>query len=99
MDHRSNNVDSTLKMKQNPKSDFHRWITLKQSRCLTLKMLKSTLHNVNTTVFQRCAMSFQRCFNVDITLFQRCFSVASTPVKVIPEQICLVKSIDLHKDL
>ena len=53
MDHRSNNVDSTLKMKQNPKSDFHRWITLKQSRCLTLKMLN-----------QRCTTSIQPFFSV-----------------------------------
>ena len=37
----------------------------------------STLHNVNATVFQSCTMSFQHCFNVDMTLSQRCSNVAS----------------------
>ena len=60
--------------------------------------VKSTLHNVDATVFQYCTMSFQHCFNVDMTLSQRCFNVASTPVKAISKPIWLVKSIDLQKD-
>lgn len=28
--------------------------------------VKSTLHNVNATVFQRCAISFQRCYNITL---------------------------------
>ena len=45
--------------------------------------VRSTLNNVNASVFQRCTMSFQLCFKVDITLSQRCFNVATTSVKAI----------------
>ena len=37
VDQRWNNVDPTLKMKQNPTSDFQRCTTLIQRRCPTLK--------------------------------------------------------------
>ena len=43
--------------------------------------VKSTLYNIDAMVFQRCTTSFQRCFNVDMTLSQHCFNVASTSVK------------------
>ena len=42
-------------------------------------------------------MSFQRCFNVDMTLSQRYFNVASTSVTALSEPIWLVKSMDLQK--
>ena len=45
--------------------------------------------NVNTTIFQRYAMSFQRCFNVDMTLFRRCFNVASTLLKALSKSVWL----------
>ena len=52
----------------------------------TLKWLSSNveekLHDVGTTVFQRCTASFKRCFNVDMTLYQRCFNVVLKLVKV-----------------
>ena len=38
--------------------------------------VKSTLHTVDVTIFQSCATSFQRCFNVDMTLSQCCFNMA-----------------------
>ena len=52
--------------------------------------VKSALHNVNGTVFQRCTM-FQRCFNVDMTLSQRCFNLAFTSVKAISKPIWQMK--------
>ena len=55
----------------------------------------STLHKVNATISQHCTMSFQRCFNVDMTLSQHCFNVASTSVKAVSKPIWLVKSMDL----
>ena len=58
---------------------------------------KSTLYNVNATVFQRCKMSFHRCFNVDMTLSQSCFNVASMSIKAISKPIRLVKSMNLQK--
>ena len=60
------------------------------------KNVKSTLHNVNATVFQCCTMSFQCCFNV-MTLSQRCFNVALTSFKAVSKPIWLVKSMDLQK--
>ena len=58
---RCSNVDRTLKMKQNPTSDFQLWTTLIQHRCPTLKQRWinvaqcrynrfSTLHNVVSTL-------------------------------------------------
>ena len=46
---RWNNVDPTLKMKQNPTSDFQRCTTLIQRQCPTLKQRQN---NVDTTFFQ-----------------------------------------------
>lgn len=51
----------------------------------------STLHNTDTKWKQRCTTSFERYFNVDITLLQRFFNVAST----ISKPICLVISMCL----
>ena len=42
-------------------------------------------------------MSFQSCFNIDMTLSQRCFNVASVSVKAILKPIWLVKNMDLWK--
>ena len=51
-----NNVDPTLKMKQNPKSDFQRCTTLIQRQCPTLKQRRNNVaqrwYNVDTTLFQ-----------------------------------------------
>ena len=51
-----NNVDLTLKMKQNPTSDFQRRTTLIQRRCPTLKQRRNNVaqrwYNVDTTFFQ-----------------------------------------------
>ena len=92
------NIDTTLKMKQYPKSDFQCCTILIQCWCPTLKQHKSTLHNIDATVFQHCKMLFQRCFNVDMTFSQRCFNVTLTSVKGISTPIWLVKSMDLQKD-
>ena len=51
-----NNVDRTLRMKQNPTSDFQRCTTLIQRQCLTLKQRRN-----NVT---------QRWYNIDTTLFE-----------------------------
>ena len=98
VNHHSNNVDKTLKMKENPKSDFQCCTTMIQCRVQRWNNVKSTLHNVNAIFFRRCTMSFQRCFNVDMTLSQRCFNVVSTSVKAISKPLWLVKSTDLQKD-
>ena len=44
--------------------------------------VEEKLHDVGTTVFQRCRTFFKRCFNVDMTLYQRCFNVVLKLVKV-----------------
>ena len=49
VDQRWNNVDRTLKMKQNPTSDFQRCTTLIQRRCATLKQ---RWYNFISTLFQ-----------------------------------------------
>ena len=49
VDQRWNNVDPTLKMKQNLTSDFQRYTTLIQRQSLTLKQ---RWYNVDTTLFQ-----------------------------------------------
>ena len=51
VDQRWNNVDLTLRMKQNPTSDFQRCTTLIQRRCATLKQ---RWNNVDTTLSQLC---------------------------------------------
>ena len=51
VDQRWNNVDPTLKMKQNPTSDSQRCTTLIQRQCPTLKQLRN---NVTSTMYQRC---------------------------------------------
>ena len=63
LDQRWNNVDPTLKMKQNPKSDFQRCTTLIQRQCPTLKQRRNN-------VTQRRNNVAQRWYNVDTTLFQ-----------------------------
>ena len=56
VDQRWNNVDPTLKMKQNPMSDFQRCTTLIQRQCPTLKQRRNNVaqrwYNVDTTLFQ-----------------------------------------------
>ena len=56
--------------------------------------VKSTLHNVNATVFQHCIMSFQRCFNLKMTLSRPCVKVTSA-IKLYKNQIWLGKSMGL----
>ena len=81
VDQRWNNVDPTLKMKQNPTSDFQRRTTLIQRRCPTLK---KRWNNVETTLH-----------NVGKMLIQRCLHLASTFVKNILNPIGLVMIMDL----
>ena len=68
--------DSTLKMKQNPMSDFQHRTTLIQQRCTKLK--------------QRCTTSIQCCFNVDMTLSHYYFRLASLSVKAFWKPIWLM---------
>ena len=63
VDQRWNNVDPTLKMKQNPTSDFQRCTTLIQRQCATLKQRQN-----NVTLRQNNVA--QRWCNADTTLFQ-----------------------------
>ena len=49
---RWNNVDPTLKMKQNPTLDFQRYTMLIQRRCATLKQ---RWNNIDTTLSQLCS--------------------------------------------
>ena len=54
VDQRWNNVDPTLKMKQNPMSDFQlaqRWYNVSAWHW---NNVETTLHNVGTTMIQRC---------------------------------------------
>ena len=44
-----------------------------------------------------CTLSFQHCFNNDMTLSQRRLNMAPTSVKAISKPIWLVKSMDLQK--
>ena len=85
VDQRWNNVDLTLKMKQNLTSDFHRCITLMQHQCTTL--LKKFP--------QRRIKLSQRCFKVDMTLSQPCFNVVSTLVKAISNPIPLAINMEV----
>ena len=71
-----NNVDPTLKMKQNPTSDFQRSATLIQRQSPKLK--------------QRWNNVTQRRSNVGTKLIQRCFNLASTLVKTILNPVGLV---------
>ena len=56
VDQRWNNVDPTLKMKQNPTSDFQRCTTLIQRQCPTLKQRRNNVtqrrNSVDTMLFQ-----------------------------------------------
>ena len=67
LDQRWNDINRTLKMKQNPTSDFQRFTTLIQCQCTTLKQHRNNVTNVETTLQ-----------NVVTTLIQRCFNLAST---------------------
>ena len=84
VDQHSNNVDPTLKMKQNLTSDFQRYTKLIQRRCPTL-------------IQRRCPTFKQRWNKIDTTLSQRFFNVASSLVKAISKPVGLVISTDLHK--
>ena len=57
-DQRWNNVDPTLKMKQNPTSDFQRCTTLIQRRCPTSKQ---RWYNFISTLFQR-VLNFSKSY-------------------------------------
>ena len=87
VDQRWNNVDTTLKMKQNPTSDFQRCTTWIQRESPTMKKRRTALHNVQTTLP-----------NVGTTLVQRCFNLASTLVKAILNPIGLVMVMVLQID-
>ena len=63
VDQRWNNVDSTLKMKQNPTLEFQRCTTLIQRQCPKLKQRRND-------VTQRQSNVAQRWYNVDTTFFQ-----------------------------
>ena len=63
VDQRWNNVDPTLKMKQNPTSDFQRCTTLIQLQCPTLKQRRNNVTQCRNNVAQHW-------YNVDATLFQ-----------------------------
>ena len=84
VDQRGNNVDPTLKTKENPTSYFQRCTTLIQRQCPTLNNVETTLHNVETTLH-----------NVDTTLIQSFFNLATTLVKAILNPIGLVTIMDL----
>ena len=62
-DQRWNNVDPTLKMKQNPTSDFQRCTTLIKRQCPTLKQRRNNVTQCRNNVAQRW-------YDVDTTLFQ-----------------------------
>ena len=98
VDQRSNNVDWTLKMKQNPTSDFQRCTSRYNVGVRPWNNVESTLHNVDTIAFKHCTTLFLRCFNDDVALSQSCFNVASTSVKAISKSIWLVKKMDFQKD-
>ena len=87
VDQRWNNVDTTLKMKQNPTSDFQRCTTWIQRESPTMKKRRTALHNVQTTLP-----------NVGTTLVQRFFNPASTLVKAILNPIGLVMVMVLQID-
>ena len=70
LDNCSNNVDITLKMKQNPKSVFPRRTTLIQRQCPTLKQGWTNITQ------RRCSIK-QRCFNVVSTLMWHYLNVVS----------------------
>ena len=91
LDCHSISFDPTLKMKQNPKSDYQLCTTLIQCRCTAL------ISSLIQPFFQDCTMSFQSSFNVDMTLSQRCSNLASTSLNAISKPIWLVKSLDLQK--
>ena len=97
VDHRSNNVDSTLKMKQNPESNFQSCITLMQCRVQHWNTLNQRCTTSMKPFFQCCTMTFQRFFDVNMSLSQRCFKVASTSVKAISKSIWLKISMDLQR--
>ena len=53
VDQRRNNVDPTLKMKQNPTSDFQRYTTLIQRQLPTLKQRRNNVTQRQKNVAQR----------------------------------------------
>ena len=60
VDHRLNNVDPTLKMKQNPTSHFQRCTTLIQRQCPALKQRRNNStqrwNNVVSTLYQESTL-------------------------------------------
>ena len=74
VDQRWNNLDPTLKIKENPTSDFQLCTTLMQRQCPTLKQ-----HWIN--VAQRGYCGFWTLLNVVSTLFHRGLNVSSSYIK------------------
>ena len=74
VDHRWNNVDPTLEIKQNPMSDFKRCTTLMQCHCLTLKQRRNN-------VTQRQNNVAHRWYNIDTTLFQPSVDVSESCIE------------------
>ena len=99
VDHRSNNFDPTLKMKQISEVGF---LTLNKIDTMWVSSVETTLNQRCTTSMEPFFNVVQFCFNVVSTLIWRylkgCFNVASTSVKAILKPIWLVKSMDLQKD-
>ena len=75
VDQRWNNVDLTLKMKQNPTSDLQRCTTLIQRRCPTLKQrwikAAQSRYNYYSTLYNVISTLLQRWYTIISTLFQR----------------------------
>ena len=99
VDHRSNNFDPTLKMKQISEVGF---LTLNKIDTMWVSSVEATLNQRCTTSMEPFFNVVQFYFNVVSTLIWRylkgCFNVASTSVKAILKPIWLVKSMDLQKD-
>ena len=53
VDQRWNDVDPTLKMKQNLTSDFQRWYNVSVRRCTTRINVAQLWYNIVSTLFQR----------------------------------------------
>ena len=62
-------VDPTLKMNQNPTSDFQRCTTLIQGQCPTLKQRWNNVTQCRNNVTQSRNNVSQHWYNIDTTLF------------------------------
>ena len=63
-------VDPTLKMKQYPTSDFQRCTAMIQRWCSASRCFKTTLHNVDATLFVNRRQSF-----ILLNLFHNIFTI------------------------